>query len=808
MKRPCQKHPQPFEPTTKKRAPPESSERAVRSGKAGDVSEQGVRCVYGEREVLARSRAGALQRGSRVEEPLFSLLGDPSSARSTLQRKSKKRKAGARGGSVNEERSRVPTLGLESGLVASTLESAMSRDASCSLRDHLRDLGKVSRGYVMRHGDREDAKRFLDRLEECLKPDSLSKNPLHGSRPPDAEQLAFVPLCYRHKGEVWVPPALGLALVGLPQRDCRNEGAAMLGPDSAEARCAHIQLKTDLGQPQALDTVLDAWGSAPYYSGTLVLPCGFGKTVVALAAVASRGRCACVLTHKRKLADQWCARVRQYLPWARVALFNSRGADSVLALLGQPGAAASAPFDVCVASIQTLYSRIRHSAAPSQLSEDLVGDIMCSRAHLSSNMAAFLSLFGTLVFDEAHHLAARTFCSVVALSNARCRLGLSATPNRPDGLSFVLLWYLGPFLTPGSSSRPEHVLPKHASPDQTLPEKAPPQQGQAQSGSLRDGSAQPEPESWAALATHDVVANPGKQLVSRRASQAGSVPPKLVRVCRYSQVEYQHPQPCSDPPSQKANDARGKRQFMSWRTSTINKCFVLNAARTDYLARLALYAFSHPESCPPSAASLASENNTPSETAPLPNFFSLTPTNSYAAAQVLVLSERIALLEAFQKRLRAHCPGVFAHIIRSAAATRSRASKESTSPTPDFAPPRTTRFYLTTYQLGSEALDFPCLNCLFMITPKTNPDMLKQVLGRINRPASADLDGLGTRDLPERSALGAPFSPWVVDVCDTNLCDHFNSHAPRRRSCFRELSFKPVPPARKSGQAPPQRTGD
>jgi superfamily II DNA or RNA helicase len=53
--------------------------------------------------------------------------------------------------------------------------------------------------------------------------------------------------------------------------------------------------------------------------------------------------------------------------------------------------------------------------------------------------------FGTMLLDEAHHLAARLFSEVFFRVPARYVLGLTATPRRKDGLTSLLHDFMGPF---------------------------------------------------------------------------------------------------------------------------------------------------------------------------------------------------------------------------------------------------------------------------------------------------------------------------------------------------------------------------
>ena len=55
-----------------------------------------------------------------------------------------------------------------------------------------------------------------------------------------------------------------------------------------------------------------------------------------------------------------------------------------------------------------------------------------------------LSQFGLVIVDECHHIAALTLSQVMPQIPAKYVLGISATPERNDGLEHVIYWLLGP----------------------------------------------------------------------------------------------------------------------------------------------------------------------------------------------------------------------------------------------------------------------------------------------------------------------------------------------------------------------------
>lgn len=137
--------------------------------------------------------------------------------------------------------------------------------------------------------------------------------------------------------------------------------------------------------------------------GLVVIPCGAGKTRVGLGAISRLRTPTLVLVHTLDLAEQWLEEVRDKL-----------GIEA--GLIGD-GEERSEP--ITVAIIQALAQW-----EPGKLD-------------------AFLGGFGLLILDEAHHVPASTFRSVVDRCPAKYRLGLTATPEREDGLTPLLELFLG-----------------------------------------------------------------------------------------------------------------------------------------------------------------------------------------------------------------------------------------------------------------------------------------------------------------------------------------------------------------------------
>lgn len=142
------------------------------------------------------------------------------------------------------------------------------------------------------------------------------------------------------------------------------------------------------------------------YACILTLPCGFGKTVVALGIAAALGRKTLVVVHKENLLEQWRERIKTFLPGARTGVIQQSRAEFN-------------DVDISLAMLQTVCAReLPHGC---------------------------LDSFGTVVLDEAHHLAAPYFSQLFFKLRCRHVLGLTATPKRKDGCTEILHLFMGAF---------------------------------------------------------------------------------------------------------------------------------------------------------------------------------------------------------------------------------------------------------------------------------------------------------------------------------------------------------------------------
>jgi len=170
----------------------------------------------------------------------------------------------------------------------------------------------------------------------------------------------------------------------------RAQGAAY----TDEAR-AYVELaRTAAVKHEAFDyqrEALRAWEKARC-RGVVVLPTGTGKTFLATLAIAAKKRATLVVVPTLDLVNQWY--------------------DGLSAAFGEPiGIVGGGYHEVCDITVTTYDSAYLH-------------------------MERFGARFGLVVFDECHHLPSASYSIAAQMCLAPFRLGLSATPERPDGRGY------------------------------------------------------------------------------------------------------------------------------------------------------------------------------------------------------------------------------------------------------------------------------------------------------------------------------------------------------------------------------------
>lgn len=196
------------------------------------------------------------------------------------------------------------------------------------------------------------------------------------------------------KTKIYLPRYYGIQNYGQPKKFSFEEHQKIDVPFQGTIRPV---------QQETIDATLKVFDE--FGGGLISLDTGLGKTVVALKLISIMKVKTLVIVHADFLLDQWTARIKQFLPTAKIGIIKQDRCEIT-------------DCDVVIAMIQTVVKREYPKGT--------------------------FDSFDFMQIDESHHVASRTFSSLFFKVQTKYIIGLSATPERKDGLSRVLYWFLGP----------------------------------------------------------------------------------------------------------------------------------------------------------------------------------------------------------------------------------------------------------------------------------------------------------------------------------------------------------------------------
>ena len=142
-------------------------------------------------------------------------------------------------------------------------------------------------------------------------------------------------------------------------------------------------------------------------NGSMILSLGTGggKTCMALYIMAKLGLKTLIIVNKEILLDQWKERISEFLGSEQIGIIQGKNIE----MGNEP---------IQIAMLQTISKK---------------------------NNIKYDHSF--LIVDECHNIATKSFSNAFKSIGSKYQLGLSATPNRSDGLTKVLKWYFGTIKT-------------------------------------------------------------------------------------------------------------------------------------------------------------------------------------------------------------------------------------------------------------------------------------------------------------------------------------------------------------------------
>ena len=183
------------------------------------------------------------------------------------------------------------------------------------------------------------------------------------------------PVYFESETYLYLPRMWALAQFGEPDSDLRSDGLML-------REGLHFTGKLREEQMPIVNTFIGS-GS----NGLLCVPCGYGKTFMAIWLAFQLKKRFMVVVHKEFLMSQWRRELESLCPGIRLGTVQG---------------------DICTID-KDLYDGVL-----------VMIQTLCSRNYSANSFKEF----GFAIFDECHHLG--------------------ATPDRTDGLTKIFLWFLGP----------------------------------------------------------------------------------------------------------------------------------------------------------------------------------------------------------------------------------------------------------------------------------------------------------------------------------------------------------------------------
>lgn len=151
--------------------------------------------------------------------------------------------------------------------------------------------------------------------------------------------------------------------------------------------------------------------------GVIVAPPGSGKTIVALKIISDKQQTALIIVHRKQLVEQWIERVETYLGIPK----------NEIGKIGQGKSKVGKK--ITIATIQSLSKELGKADAEN-----------------------ILTVFGTIIVDECHHIPAETFRNTISKLQTFYLYGLTATPFRKYNDGKLIFIHLGEVIAEIKSS--------------------------------------------------------------------------------------------------------------------------------------------------------------------------------------------------------------------------------------------------------------------------------------------------------------------------------------------------------------------
>jgi superfamily II DNA or RNA helicase len=298
-----------------------------------------------------------------------------------------------------------------------------------------KNLVLTAKGYAIKKSYLNEIQTNGLRSELTMSPKTLDKF---------QKDIQNFPIYYESKTRFYVPRHWGIKKFGQPEADIVSEGLPL---------CETVSLNTNFPphdfQKEIIESFIEKGAN-----GLICVPCGYGKTFMALNIAIKLGKRFLIVVDKEFLMNQWKSEINNFIYNVNVGILQGPtcqvGCDIIFdkdySVTELKKMAKEAKLKVG-GNKEELTKRLNDAGIDTKpQSRKVEYDVticMIQSICRQEYPEGFFDEYGFTIFDECHHLGAAYFCQALKKIQTKYMLGLSATPDREDGLSSVFEYHLG-----------------------------------------------------------------------------------------------------------------------------------------------------------------------------------------------------------------------------------------------------------------------------------------------------------------------------------------------------------------------------
>jgi superfamily II DNA or RNA helicase len=209
-----------------------------------------------------------------------------------------------------------------------------------------------------------------------------------------------------------------------------------------------------IGKPYDYQVAIVNQFIAANANGLICVPCGRGKTFMAINIAARLGKKFLIVVDKEFLLQQWAGELKALMPGINIGIIQENTKQISKEVIYPK------PLTIDELKQKAKDAKLKSSGTKEELLKRLTeANIKVTQDPITIEYDCAIAMiqtlvqrefaetdfrsFGFTIFDECHHLGASNFSRALLKVQTKHMLGLSATPTRDDGLTKVFEWFLG-----------------------------------------------------------------------------------------------------------------------------------------------------------------------------------------------------------------------------------------------------------------------------------------------------------------------------------------------------------------------------